>query len=130
MVVLVWCGNGNPSVARFGVCVLRRDREAEARDRWRCRARNVEMLRARLWWAQRWGFSGGVLEEVGGGVYALVALGKRPVGAAVLDGAITARRLIASKYMCRRAIRAHSFFKTTLGSSFDVVIQHFKETIL
>lgn len=57
MVVWVWCGNGNPSVARFGVCVLRRDREAEARDRWRCRARNVEMLRARLWWAQRWGFS-------------------------------------------------------------------------
>jgi hypothetical protein len=54
---------------------------AEASDRWRCWARKVEMLRARVWWAHLWGFSGGVVVVDGGGVWAFVALGRRPMGA-------------------------------------------------
>ena len=44
----------------------RSDRVAEASDRSRCWARNVEMLRAKLWWAHLWGLSGVVVAGVSG----------------------------------------------------------------
>jgi poly(A) polymerase Pap1 len=40
----------------------------------------VEKLRAMHWWAQLRGLRGVVFGAVGGGVYALVALGSSPVG--------------------------------------------------
>ena len=78
---MTWFGKGHPKVARLGLSGLWRDRLAEASDRWRCWARKVEMLRARVWWAHLWGFSGGVVVVDGGGVWAFVALGRRPMGA-------------------------------------------------
>ena len=56
------------------------DLDAFARDLSRCWAMCVEKLRAMHWWAQLRGLMGVVVSAVGGGVYALVALGSSPVG--------------------------------------------------
>ncbi len=55
---------------------------ADAMDLRRCLASADEMFSARQWCAHRCGLRGGLLVVVGGGVYVLVALGSKPVGAA------------------------------------------------
>jgi hypothetical protein len=57
-----------------------RGADAFAKDLRRCWARCVEKLRAMHWWAQLRGLKGVMVSVVGGGVYALVALGRSPVG--------------------------------------------------
>jgi hypothetical protein len=71
---VILCGKGRPNLPRVGIS-LWSDHDALAKDLRRCWARCVEKLRAMHWWAQLRGLRGVVVTVVGGGVYALVALG-------------------------------------------------------